>query len=88
MLKESKEEVDKAIEENKDKEYPMSGQTYQEYYKDSTHYEEFINTALNLAATKMALNYSVWFTIGRSAEGYYIALYYDNENNRPNGEDL
>lgn len=88
MLEEAKVEVDKAIEENKDKEYPMSGQTYQEYFKDATHYQEFINMALGLEVAKIALNYSVWFRINRGVDGYYIVFYYDNENNRPNGEDL
>lgn len=30
----------------------------------------------------------VWFTIFRSYGEYYIGIYYDNLNNRPNGEDL
>lgn len=30
----------------------------------------------------------VWFMIGDSYGKYYIAIYYDNLNNRPNGEDL
>lgn len=31
---------------------------------------------------------SVWFTILEAYGEYYIAIFYDNENNRPNGEDL
>ena len=31
---------------------------------------------------------SVWFTIAERYGEFYILLYYDNENNRPNGEDL
>ena len=30
----------------------------------------------------------VWFTIFRYYGEYYIGIYYDNLNNRPNGEDL
>lgn len=31
---------------------------------------------------------SVWFMISKTFGRYYISMYYDNLNNRPNGEDL
>lgn len=45
---------------------------------------------------KMSLNYAtdiiqkkpVWFTISKYLGRYYITMYYDNEYNRANGEDL
>lgn len=30
----------------------------------------------------------VWFMIYREINNYYIAIFYENLNNRPNGEDL
>lgn len=34
------------------------------------------------------MNRPVWFTIAKSYGEYYIAMYYDNEYNKANGEDL
>ena len=45
---------------------------------------------------KMSVNYAteiiskkpVWFMISNSGGEYYISMYYDNEYNKANGEDL
>lgn len=33
-------------------------------------------------------NKKVWFMIGRQDDQYYLTMYYDNEYNKPNGDDL
>lgn len=38
--------------------------------------------------TEVAPKRVVWFMISGELEDYYISLFYDNEYNRPNGEDL
>ena len=41
-----------------------------------------------LVSTLEILNRPVWFTIIQGSGRYYISLYYDNEYNMANGEDL
>ncbi len=50
--------------------------------------KEIRNTAINVAM-EMMLKKPVWFKICESGYGqYYITMYYDNEYNHANGEDL
>ena len=39
-------------------------------------------------AIEIVLKKPVWFIISEFAGGYYITMFYDNEYNRANGEDL
>ncbi len=53
--------------------------------------EESQQAQLMLAAEYLMekiANKSVWFMISKSFGRYYINMYYDNELNRANGEDL
>lgn len=53
--------------------------------------EEIVKEAQNLAAKigmEMLFKKSVWFRICELYGEYYIAMYYDNEYNQANGEDL
>ena len=49
--------------------------------------KEIKNTAIKIG-TELMLMKSVWFKIARVNGEYYIGLFYDNEYNRANGEDL
>ncbi len=72
---------------------------FNDYYNQNYTEEELSNmTAEQLANlnTLIAVRYFqnkyrnnvVWFTISEFLGEYYISMYYDNENNRSNGEDL
>ena len=53
--------------------------------------ESLINIAenfLSIAFLKLYSNRNVWFTIEEIYGKYYICMYYDNEYNKANGEDL
>lgn len=39
-------------------------------------------------ATEIIMKKSVWFMISKYLGMYYITMFYDNEYNRANGEDL
>lgn len=58
-------------------------------YKDPTD-EKNAQQLQVMAAKKLIemVDGHVWFTIADYYGKYFIALYYDNEKNRPNGEDL
>ena len=58
-------------------------------YKDPTE-EKTTQLLQAMAAQKLIgmLDGQVWFRIVKRYGDYYIAMYYDNLNNRPNGEDL
>ena len=58
-------------------------------YKDPTE-EKTTQILQAMAAHKLLgmLDGQVWFRIVKRYGGYYIAMYYDNLKNRPNGEDL
>ena len=45
-------------------------------------------TAFKIALSKMQFEMPVWFRICEYGGKYYITMYYDNEYNRANGEDL
>lgn len=87
ILEEAKEECDMAITEQKDKIVPGFEQTYGEYYDDEDNYNEYISTVAGLKVLRIAKG-TVWFSIARYGSEYYICIYYDNLNNRPNGDDL
>lgn len=57
---------------------------------DSADQESFEQALKLLAVSKLITkaNGEVWFTISEYLGKYYISMYYDNLNNRPNGEDL
>lgn len=63
----------------------LKGQyTDEEWNNPSEELQEKLNNlALFLCSKK-----SVWFMIAEHRGRYYITMYYDNENNRSNGEDL
>lgn len=46
------------------------------------------NYALSIAFMKFNFQRNVWFTIEEIYGKYYIAMFYDNEYNKANGEDL
>lgn len=53
--------------------------------------DEIVNDVISISYAVMAEKYSVksvWFTISDYAGQYYITMYYDNEYNKANGEDL
>lgn len=56
------------------------------------HPSEEIMKEVDDVATRISLDLfhmkSVWFRICENYGEYYIAMYYDNEYNRANGEDL
>lgn len=43
---------------------------------------------LYLSTYNLVKNKPVWFRISKASGGYYITMFYDNEYNRPHGEDL
>ncbi len=53
---------------------------------------EQMNKEMDEIASKIAMDLiakkSVWFRINEMDGGYYINMFYDNEYNRANGEDL
>lgn len=49
--------------------------------------KEMFVTSISHILDKFSKN-SVWFTISEFSGKYYISMYYDNEYNRANGEDL
>lgn len=57
---------------------------------ESVDEETFHNKLMALAISKLVMlsKGEVWFTISEYLGEYYISMYYDNLNNRPNGEDL
>lgn len=58
--------------------------TDEEWNNPSEELQEKLNDlALFLCSKK-----SVWFMIAEHRGRYYITMYYDNDNNRSNGEDL
>ena len=53
--------------------------------------DSFAESMVNLQMVAERLRYmtrSVWFMIGEQYGRYYIIMYYDNEMNKANGEDL
>ena len=63
---------------------------YPEEQLDSLSEEEQKEVIRELVsyAVEAASNKSVWFMIAERLGGYYIAMYYDNEYNHAQGEDL
>lgn len=49
--------------------------------------EELLKSTI-LYAMELASKKAVWFSISESYGEYYISMYYDNEYNKANGEDL
>ena len=49
--------------------------------------KEIQDTAMKISA-EMVLMKPVWFCISEIYGKYYISMYYDNEYNHANGEDL
>lgn len=56
--------------------------------KDEDEYNKLAMSIMIKAIMKYAMKKSVWFRINRFAGEYYITMYYDNEYNQANGEDL
>lgn len=86
LYNESVEECRKLTEETKDKK-TAGGKTIGEFYSDEENFQELVYSVMALKIVKMS-NSSVWFTICEHYGKYYIALYYDNLDNKENGEDL
>lgn len=42
----------------------------------------------DIMAKMLDFNKTVWINIGELSGGYYISIFYDNEYNRPNGDEL
>ena len=63
---------------------------YEEDGRDDMTEDEVIKMVINLwdSFTKPISHKSVWFTISEYRGKYYIIIYYDNELNMANGEDL
>lgn len=55
---------------------------------DSMSKEEKVNNIALFYAMSIMTSNHVWFKIAEYYGQYYMVIYYDNENNRPNGEDL
>ena len=72
----------------------INNELNKKYSKDQI--ESMTEVELLNAKTTILFNYrifvlpkkSVWFMIGREYGRYFIIIYYDNENNMANGEDL
>lgn len=87
---------DMTIPEDEDISYEMS--VHDKIYEAIFFQKSVLPTGLILteddakaAAKKMTeamLKKPVWFRIGETAGQYYIYMYYDNEYNKANGEDL
>lgn len=73
LSKYTQEQLDNPTEE-------ISTEIRMEYITNKVKYD-----LQNISAT---YNKSVWFMISESAGKYYICMYYDNEYNKANGEDL
>jgi hypothetical protein len=86
IYNESVEECRKLVEDTKD-EKTAGGKTVGEFYADEENFQELVNSVAGLKIIKMS-NSSIWFTIFGHYGEYYIALYYDNLDNKANGEDL
>lgn len=56
--------------------------------KEKKSLNHFVIRELVSYAVEAASNKSVWFMIAERLGGYYIAMYYDNEYNHAQGEDL
>ena len=73
---------------NKLKESILSKYTQQELDNPTEEIQKDIyNMSLDYA-TEIILKKPVWFMISKFAGRYYITMFYDNEYNRANGEDL
>lgn len=87
---------DMTIPEDEDISYEMS--VHDKIYEAIFFQKSVLPTGLVLteddakaaarAYTEATLKKPVWFRIGETAGQYYIYMYYDNEYNKANGEDL
>lgn len=55
-----------------------------ELYSNDENFQQLVQEAMMLKFTEMR----VWFTIKKGFEDYYLGIYYENQNNMANGEDL
>lgn len=73
---------------NKLKESILSKYTQQELDNPTEEIQKDIYKMSLDYATEIILKKPVWFMISKFAGRYYITMFYDNEYNRANGEDL
>lgn len=82
LSKQKREVVPDTINDNDLKDLPDSIRVFMSDMRNSSR-------ALNESIERLAeTNRSVWFTISQYGGEYYISMFYDNEYNRPHGEDL
>ena len=55
---------------------------------DTLSQEEKVTNIVGLYSMASSMNNLVWFKIAEYSGEFYLVIFYDNENNRPNGEDL
>ena len=82
-----KPETDQTITDDIDISREMNNNEYRfiaEFYQKNKTIE-FPNLKIKGLILK---NKKVWFRIGRQGDQYYLAMYYDNEYNKPDGDDL
>lgn len=65
----------------------LSEKYTEEELNDSTKANQLLQEVMSYAMD-LSTKKSVWFMIAEFSGKYYIAMYYDNEYNRANGEDL
>lgn len=87
IIDESRVECEATVKEKKDQIVPGYEITYGEYYEDEDNYNELLTAVAGLKLLRLSKG-TVWFSIARFGSEYYLCIYYDNLNNRPNGEDL
>ena len=80
--------IDSTEIENKLKEYLLKKYTEQELGNPTEEMEKDIYKMSVNYATEIISKKPVWFMISNSGGEYYISMYYDNEYNKANGEDL
>lgn len=66
----------------------LSKYTEEQVSNPTEELQDDIITIMSSYMVEKYLNKVVWFTISESYGEYYISMYYDNEYNRANGEDL